>query len=75
MSDDVDDEVFAEVSWNSEDVQTLRPDWSEEKCNELLAQAEDNMQSIMIAQGWSVLENEIRWYEVSHKSKEVSDES
>ena len=47
MSDDVDDDVFAEVSWNSEDVQTLRPDWSEEKCNELLAQAEGNIQSIM----------------------------
>ena len=74
MSDDVDDDVFAEVSWNSEDVQTLRPDWSEEKCNELLAQAEGNIQSIMIERGWSVLEDEIRWYEMSHKAKEVSDD-
>ncbi len=72
MSDDVDDDVFAEVSWNSEDVQTLSPDWSEEKCNELLLRAEGNIQSIMIASGWSVLENEIRWYEMSHGAKEVS---
>lgn len=72
MSDDLDEGVFAEVSWNSEDVQKLRPNWSEEKCNELLAQAEDNIQSIMIERGWGVLKDEIRWYEMSHKAKEVS---
>ena len=72
MSDDLDDEVFAEVSWNSEDVQTLRPDWSEEKCNELLAHASDNIEQAMIERGWSVLKDEIRWYEMSHKAKEVS---
>lgn len=72
MSNDLDDGVFAEVSWNFEDVQKLRPNWSEEKCNELLDHAEDNISVAMIERGWSVLNDEIRWYEMSHGAKEVS---
>lgn len=55
---------FAEVSWNAEDVQTLRPDWSEEKCNDMLKQEEDDIQISMIDRGWSVLRTKVVVYEI-----------
>ena len=55
---------FAEVSWNAEDVQTLRPDWSEEQCNDMLKQEEDDIQISMIDRGWSVLRTKVVVYEI-----------
>ena len=55
---------FAEVSWNAEDVQTLRPYWSEEQCNDMLKQEEDDIQISMIDRGWSVLRTKVVVYEI-----------
>ena len=61
---------FAEVSWNAEDVQTLRPYWSEEQCNDMLKQEEDNIQTSMIDHGWSVLKSKVIVYEYLNSIKE-----
>lgn len=47
----------AEVSWCAEDIKTLRPDWSDEKCNEFLMDNEDNIQCSMIEHGWTAIES------------------
>ena len=61
---------FAEVSWNAEDVQTLRPYWSEEQCNDMLKQEEDDIQISMIDRGWSVLRTKVVVYEYLNSTKE-----
>jgi hypothetical protein len=49
------------VAWRAEDVQTLRPDWSEERCVQFLESHEDDIQCAMIERGWSVIEDLLRW--------------
>ncbi len=34
----------AQVSWCVEDIQTMRPEWSEEQCNKFLMDNEDDIQ-------------------------------
>lgn len=53
----------AEVSWCAEDIQTLRPDWSDEKCNEFLMDNEDDIQCAMIERGWDAISDLLRWEE------------
>lgn len=54
--------VFAEVSWNAIDIRTLRPDWSDEACHDLLGQIEDQLQQRMIERGWFYLNDVMRSY-------------
>lgn len=50
-------EFHATVSWCAGDIQTLRPNWSDEKCNEFLMDNEDYIQCAMIECGWTAIEN------------------
>lgn len=53
----------AEVSWCAEDIKTLRPDWSDKKCNEFLMDNEDDIQCAMIERGWDAISDLLRWEE------------
>lgn len=50
-------DFYASVSWCAEDIQTLRPDWSDEKRREFLEENEDAIQCGMIHHGWTVIES------------------
>jgi hypothetical protein len=56
-------ERHAKVSWCADDIRTLRPDWSDEKCNEFLASQKYHIQCAMIQHGWDVIEDLLRWEE------------
>ena len=49
-------ESLAAVTWHAEDVQTLKPNWSLEKCNEWLEDNERHMQDRLIELGWEVID-------------------
>jgi len=49
-------ESLAAVTWHAEDVQTLKPSWSLEKCNEWLEDNERHMQDRLIELGWEVMD-------------------
>lgn len=49
-------ERFARVAWTYADIQTLRPRWSRERCEEFLRANSDNIQERMIERGWEAIE-------------------
>ena len=49
--------LLAQVAWQAADIQTLCPEWSDEKCNEWLDANEDSIQDAMIAAGWEIIES------------------
>jgi len=51
---------YAQVYWTADDVRELRPDWTDEQCEELLARIEDRLQSMMIQRGWDIIEGELQ---------------
>ena len=51
-----DEDEFARVVWTAEDILTLRPEWTEEKAEEWLAQNERCVQDRSIELGWEVIE-------------------
>lgn len=60
MTQTPDDRIrFAEVSWKAADIQTYRPEWSVEQCEDFLAKIERVLEDRMIEIGWSVIENEL----------------
>lgn len=56
-------EYHATVSWCADDIKSLRPDWTDEKCNEFLMDNEDDIQCAMIERGWDAIADLIRWEE------------
>ena len=48
---------YATVSWTADDVQTLRPEWSVEKCEEWLESNQRCIQDRLVELGWEVIEN------------------
>ena len=50
-------EKYVTVSWCPADVQDIRPDWSDEKCMEMLQQIARNLEELSIEKGWDILEN------------------
>ena len=47
---------MAAVTWRAEDVQTLKPNWSLEKCNEWLEDNERHISDRLIELGWEVID-------------------
>ena len=43
---------FAKTTWCSEDVKTLKPEWTHKKCREVLSELEDKIVDAMVAAGW-----------------------
>lgn len=54
------EKLMATVSWCAEDIQSLRPAWSAERCEEFLDDNEDSIQSAMIETGWDVIRDQLR---------------
>ena len=53
--------IRAVVTWCAEDVQTLRPDWSLERCQQFIEDNLRNIQDRMIETGWDVLDDLVSW--------------
>jgi hypothetical protein len=47
---------FATMSWAVEDVKTLRPNWSKEKCEEWLEMNAREITDQLVERGWDVIE-------------------
>lgn len=54
---------YAKVEWTAEDLQTLRPEWSLEKCEEWLASNQKYMQDRLVELGWEVMESLLSYTE------------
>lgn len=46
---------YAKVVWAPEDIQTLRPEWTLEKCEEWLDNNERYIQDRLVELGWDVI--------------------
>lgn len=47
---------YAVVTWTAADVQTLRPNWGLEQCEEWLADNEHHIQSRLTEVGWECIQ-------------------
>lgn len=47
---------FASVCWQIGDIQTLRPEWSDERCADFLRSNQRQIQDDMVERGWSSIE-------------------
>ena len=52
-----DSKNFATVTWTAYDVQSLKPDWAVEKCEEFLEDNARRIQDRLIELGWEVIED------------------
>lgn len=50
-------EGYAEVTWRAEDVSTIKPEWTMEKCEEWLQDHENRIQDRLTELGWEVLDS------------------
>ena len=55
MSEDMRENVYAQAGWTVEDILTLRPSWSVQRCERELQACEGHLQERMIEVGWEVL--------------------
>ena len=49
-------EYYAMIRWSPEDIQTLRPKWSHDKCAEWLFNHQTRIQDRTIELGWEVID-------------------
>jgi hypothetical protein len=47
---------YAKVVWTIDDIQSLRPEWSDEQCEEWLSDNQKHIQSRLVELGWEVIE-------------------
>lgn len=47
------------IAWTAEDVKTLRPDWSEDQCEDFLKRIEHTLRDRSIEFGWTIIESEL----------------
>lgn len=52
-----EDNHYAKVWWSTEDILTLRPDWTEDQADEFLFSNAKIIQDRMIETGWGVIED------------------
>lgn len=50
-------EKFAKVVWVAEDIKTLRPKWTNQKCEDWLESNERHIQNRLVEFGWGVIED------------------
>lgn len=48
---------YAKVAWSWPDVQELRPEWTQEKCEDWLANNAKYIQEALVQQGFKVIED------------------
>ena len=49
------DNTYAEVAWTAEDVQTLRPDLTDEQAEDFLNRNEKHLRDRLVELGWEVM--------------------
>lgn len=50
------DATYARVVWTAEDVQTLKPSWTLEECEDFLSENENGIRDRLIELGWEVIQ-------------------
>jgi hypothetical protein len=48
--------VYAAAGWMPEDIETLRPDWTNERCLQFLKDNEKYITEAMVRDGWGAIE-------------------
>ena len=48
---------LAAVSWCADDIQTMRPEWTVQKCLDFLVENGRYIQDAMVRSGWDVIES------------------
>jgi len=51
------------IEWKVEDIKSLRPDWSMDKCDEVLSELAGVIEERSIETGWEVIESLIGDYD------------
>lgn len=60
---------FAQTSWCIEDIQSERPDWSDEQCRDFLIKHEVHLLEGMVSHGWCIINQFLEEYENRPESK------
>lgn len=58
-------EPLATIHWCAADIKSLQPDWSDEKCVEVLSDIGDYLEQRSIELGWEVIEVLLRTFTVT----------
>lgn len=74
MSKEKDENQYAKVVWLAGDVQSLRPEWSEDQCKQWLAENEGTIQDRMVEIGWEVIEDLLGYDDDEDEYEEDEDE-
>ena len=46
---------YGKVTWDKNDVKTIHPGWSDKRCEEFLAENEEDLYTEMLDAGWTLL--------------------
>jgi len=52
----MDNKKYGEVAWCWEDIKTIKPGWSREKCEEFLEEHDSKLSQAQVEQGWHFIE-------------------
>jgi hypothetical protein len=52
-----EDKKYAKVCWQIEDILSLRPEWTDEKCEEFLINNSRIIADMMVERGWQAIED------------------
>jgi len=52
---DRDYKEFASTSWSAPDLRSLKPHWSQERCEQFLEKYEQKIVDLMVENGWSAI--------------------
>jgi len=55
-------EAIVTIKWTAEDVKTLRPKWSDEKCADWLHDNRKVIEDRSIEMGWEVMKDAMEWH-------------
>jgi hypothetical protein len=57
LTDELRRRGLAVIVWGAEDVESIRPDWTDEQCAEGLLNVRTQFQDRCVEQGWDTLDN------------------
>lgn len=55
------------IGWSWKDIESLKPDWNEDKCQEALESISGQLQDQLVEEGWNVMEVLLNIYEDGKK--------
>ena len=51
------------IKWSLDDIKSLRPKWSDEKCQKFIDTNWESFKQESVAQGWEIWESILEWKE------------